>query len=134
MYAFVRENSVNQQLKRHIKVYLTLFHQAYIIFQAFSWYKKKHFSQLFCTSICGHCKLVEFCHQLCWRDSWEKKTEDEEEVKRGEKSNGKRKSWRWGRYKKDRWWGRERKPVDILCGLLHILNNVSHIKPSQSWN
>lgn len=26
----------------------------------------------------------------------------------------------------------ERKPVDILCGLLHILNNVSHIKPSQS--
>lgn len=28
--------------------------------------------------------------------------------------------------------GGERKPVDILCGLLHILNNVSHIKPSQS--
>lgn len=28
--------------------------------------------------------------------------------------------------------GGRRKPADILCGLLHILNNVSHIKPSQS--
>lgn len=28
--------------------------------------------------------------------------------------------------------GGDRKPVDILCGLLHILNNVSHMKPSQS--